>query len=101
MASGVRGLMPRADVQTPRSWFALLSVPIYRVLLYWWIWLIAMWAIFLRRVSVLRLNCKATHPDRTTGLEFLLETPRYFGLIAFAASAVVAGGFANQIAYEG
>lgn len=82
-------------------WFATVSVPIYRFLMYRWIWIILMWAIFLRRVSSLRLNCVATHPDRAAGLGFLVETQRAFRSVAFAASAVVAGGLANQIIYQG
>jgi hypothetical protein len=82
-------------------WFATISVPIYRFLMYRWTWVIFMWAIFLRHVAKLRLNCVATHPDRAAGLGFLIETQRGFRLIAFAASAIVAGGLANQVAYQG
>ncbi len=82
-------------------WFASISVPLYRLLLFRWIWIIIMWGIFLWRVTQLRLYCVATHPDRAAGFGFLTHTQVFFGLIAFAGSAVVAGGFANVLAYEG
>ncbi len=82
-------------------WFASISIPLYRLLLFRWIWIIITWGIFLWRVTRLRLYCVATHPDRAAGFGFLTHTQVFFGLIAFAGSAVVAGGFANVLAYEG
>ena len=82
-------------------WFALISIPIYRLFLFRWVWVIITWAVFLRRVSRLRLNCVPTHPDKAGGLGFLAHTQQFFGLIAFAGSTVVAGGIANQLAYQG
>jgi hypothetical protein len=96
-------------VQTPTGpalsfagwWFALVSVPIYRLLLYRWGWIIVLWCVFLYRVTKLPLHCLATHPDRAAGLGFVVETQRHFGFIAFSSSAVIVGGFANQVVYQG
>jgi hypothetical protein len=94
--------LPAGDVLSWAGWwFALISLPVYRLLLYGWVWIILMWAIFLARVGRLQLNCVATHPDKAGGLGFLARTQRFFGLIAFAGSAVVAGNLANQLAYQG
>jgi hypothetical protein len=82
-------------------WFMFISLPLYRVLLFWWGWLLILWASFLLRVTRLPLCCIPTHPDGAGGLGFLGETQMYFGLIALAASAGVAGDFANLLAYEG
>jgi hypothetical protein len=82
-------------------WFGLVSLPLYRVLLFRWMWMVFLWALFLRRVMRIQLNCIGTHPDTCGGLGFLAETQLLFGFIAFAASAVLAGAFGNAIAYEG
>jgi len=82
-------------------WFALISIPLYRLLLFRWVWIIVLWTIFVRRIMKLRLYTVATHPDRAAGFGFLTHTQLSFALIAFAASALVAGGFANVLAYEG
>jgi hypothetical protein len=81
-------------------WFGVVSLPLYRLLLFRWIWMIILWALFLRRVTRIELGCIATHPDRSGGLGFLAEAELLFGFIAFATSAVVAGAFGNAIAYE-
>lgn len=82
-------------------WFGFMSLPLYRVLLFRWAWMIFLWAVFLRKVSKIDLGCIATHPDTYGGLGFLTETELLFGIVGFAASAVLAGSFGNAIAYEG
>ncbi len=82
-------------------WFSVISAPLYRVLLFRWLWIIILWAVFLRKVSKLNLGCVPTHPDTAAGLEFLTHAHVFFGSIGFAMSAVIAGAFGNAIAYEG
>jgi hypothetical protein len=82
-------------------WFALISVPLFRLLLLRWVWIIFLWTVFLSRVRRIRLGCVATHPDTCGGLGFLAHAQLLFGFIAFAGSAAVAGALGNQIAYEG
>jgi hypothetical protein len=82
-------------------WFGFVSLPLFRVLLFRWVWMISLWAGFLRRVAKIDLDCVATHPDKFGGLGFLTEAQFLFGVIAFAASAVLAGAFGNSIAYQG
>jgi hypothetical protein len=82
-------------------WFNALSLPFYRVLLFRWLWIIMIWAFFLRKISKLNLGCVPTHPDTAAGLEFLTHTHLFFGFIGFSTSAVIAGAFGNSIAYEG
>ena len=82
-------------------WFAIVSIPIFRLIVFRWLWLLILWTIFLWRVTQLRLNCTASHPDRAGGLGFLTHTQLFFGIVTFAMSASVAGSFANQLAYEG
>jgi len=82
-------------------WFALISVPLFRLLLLRWVWIIFLWTVFLRAVRRIHLGCVATHPDTCGGLGFLAEAQLLFGFIAFAGAAAVAGALGNQIAYEG
>jgi hypothetical protein len=82
-------------------WFAFISIPIYRILLFRWLWLLIVWTIFLWRVTHIRLNCIATHPDRAGGLGFLSHVSVFFGPVIFAASSALAGAMANKMAYEG
>jgi hypothetical protein len=82
-------------------WFALISVPLFRLLLLRWVWIILLWTIFLSRVKRIPLACFATHPDTCAGLGFLADAQLLFGFIAFAGAAAVAGALGNQIAYEG
>lgn len=82
-------------------WYVFVSLPIFRLLLFRWLWLIVIWAILLRRLSKLPLRCIASNPDGAGGLGFLTEVQPLFGFVAFAASAAVAGAFANAVAYGG
>jgi hypothetical protein len=80
---------------------SLVSMPVYRILLFRWIFLMGVWATFLWRATRLPLRCVPSHPDGSAGLGFLGHTQLFFGPVLFAASAVTAGSYANQIAYAG
>lgn len=82
-------------------WFWLISLPLYRLLLFRWVWLIVLWTIFLFRTSKLDLRCVATHPDTAAGLGFLMYAQTWFGIVAFTASCVAAAGFADEMVYHG
>jgi hypothetical protein len=82
-------------------WFGLISIPVYRFLLFRWVWRMFLWTTFLWRVSRINLALIPTHPDMAAGIGFLSEAQLKFGLIAFACSAVAAGQIGNAIAYQG
>ena len=82
-------------------WFTLISLPIYRFLLFRWVWRMFLWAYFLRKVSKMKLVLIPTHPDGAAGLSFLSGAQQRLGTIAFAIGAVVAGQLENAIAYAG
>ncbi|WAS92994.1 hypothetical protein [Nannocystis punicea] len=91
---------------TPRltlagRWFALVSLPLFHFLLYRWFHRLFVWGRFLRRVSRLDLQLTATHPDRAGGLGFLGDNHLPFGILVFAANAVVAGAIATRILFAG
>ncbi len=82
-------------------WFAFVSVPIFQFI--WWRWYIRIliWFWFLFRVSRLRLQLLAAHPDRAGGLGFLGKSSYAFTPLLFAQGALAAGQIANRIFYEG
>lgn len=82
-------------------WFTFVSSPLLRFLMLRWLWKYALWCVLLRRVSQLKLNLLATHPDRAGGLGFLLFAQQQFGILAAALGAVLAGQFGNEIAHFG
>jgi hypothetical protein len=79
----------------------IISFPIYRLLLFRWLWLIFVWAVFLRKATRLPLHCTPCHPDGAGGLGFIGHAQIFFAPIGLAASAMAAGGFGNLIAYGG
>jgi len=83
------------------AWFTFVSMPLFRLLMLRWAWVLLVWTIFLRRVTRLPLYCVASHPDGAAGLGFLAHTQVFFGVVSFAASAVAAGGLANMIVHQG
>jgi hypothetical protein len=82
-------------------WRALVSQPLYLVLIVGWLWRVALWARFLRRVSRLDLQLIPAHPDLAGGLGFVGTSIRAFLMLALALSVPVAGTVAQQILFGG
>jgi hypothetical protein len=82
-------------------WRALVSQPLYLVLLISWLWRVVLWARFLRGVSRLNLQLIPAHPDLAGGLGFTGTSIRAFLLLATALSVPVAGTVAQGIVYGG
>lgn len=80
-------------------WRTLVSQPLFAILLLMWLWRLVVWALFLWRVSHLRLRLVASHPDLNGGLAFVASSLRAFPLFAFAFAAPMAGGSANGLLY--
>jgi hypothetical protein len=81
-------------------WFGLVSAPLFRFLLFRWLWMMTLWGLFLWRVSRIGLVLTPTDPDLAAGLGFLSEGQSRFSLVAFAGGVVIAGQFANAVAYR-
>jgi hypothetical protein len=82
-------------------WFVFVSVPILRFIMARWYFRIFIWYVFLFRVSRLRLQLNALHPDRAAGLEFLNLSVDAITPVLMAQTIFLAGLIANQILYEG
>ena len=82
-------------------WFAILSTPILRFLIYRWLFRYIVWSLLLWRVSRLNLVLIPTHPDHTAGLHFLSMTQKYFGILFCALGCTFAGRVVNSMVFEG
>jgi hypothetical protein len=72
---------------------------------YWWLrwsWKIGVWSWFLYRLSRLRLNLVASHPDKTGGIGFLSDAQTKFGFVILAYGiSYVAPTILYKLAFEG
>jgi len=82
-------------------WYVFVSMPIFRFILLRWYFRIFIWYLFLFRVSRLRLQLEALHPDEAGGLEFLSFSIDAIAPVLLAQSACLAGIIADQIFYAG
>ena len=82
-------------------WHALVSLPLFLVLFFRWLWRLGLWTRFLFLMSRLDLRLIAGHPDGVGGLKFVSSSLRGFRLISFALGAVVAGSIANRQIHHG
>jgi hypothetical protein len=82
-------------------WQDIISIPIYQIVLYRWVWRLIIWSMFLWKVAQLKLRLMPTHPDMAGGLGFLGMGHAKFAILILAVSSVIAAGMANQILYAG
>jgi hypothetical protein len=82
-------------------WLVFVSLPIFQFIFLRWYFRIAIWFIFLSRVSRLDLNLLPTHSDRTAGLGFLNKCAYAFGCGMMAQGALLAGYIAGQVIHFG
>ena len=80
-------------------WYLLVSMPLFRFLVLRWVYRFCLWTMFLWKISRLRLQLSAIHPDRAGGLGFLSTAPAAFSPIAFALGCVLSAAAARRIAH--
>jgi len=83
------------------KWHAMVTVPLFLVLVLGWLWRQLSWARFLWLVSRMNLQLIAAHPDRCGGLKFISTIIPGYRPLAFACTAIIAGGIANRITQAG
>jgi hypothetical protein len=72
-------------------------ITLFRFLLLRWLWRLALWCLFLWRVSRLKLRLVPTHPDRAGGLGYLELVHTEFTPLIFAISAAQSASLAQDI----
>jgi len=82
-------------------WYAMLSGPVLRFLIYRWVFRYFIWALLLRRIIRLALILPPTHPDHAAGLNFLGLAQKRFGILFCALGCIFAGRMANDMLFEG
>src|SRR5262245_35787186 len=82
-------------------WNALVSVPLFILLFFGWLWRVFLWARFLWLMARLDLRLVPSHPDHAGGLMFVGDSLRAFWLVSFALGVIVAGQVANRITLYG
>jgi len=83
---------------SPGGWWAVgVSLPLFLVLFFGWMWRIALWARLLFLISLLNLRIQPAHPDKMGGLKFVGTSLFNFSILSFAIGAVAAGTMGNYI----
>jgi hypothetical protein len=82
-------------------WYAFVSMPLVRFILYRWYFRLFIWYLFLWRVSRLRLQLNPLHPDSAGGLGFLGQSVFAFAPVLIAQSAFIAGLIGDRIWHLG
>src|SRR5215468_880307 len=82
-------------------WNALVSVPLFILLFFGWLWRVFLWARFLWLMARIDLRLVPSHPDHAGGLMFISDSLRAFWLVSFALGSIVAGQVANRIMFHG
>jgi hypothetical protein len=80
------------------QWYWLACMTLFRFLLLRWSWRIALWCLFLWRVSRLDLRLIPIHPDRAGGLGSLEVVQTEFFPLVLALSAAQSASLAQDIA---
>lgn len=82
-------------------WYAFVSLPIVRFILYRWYFRLFVWYRFLWQVRAIPLHFNLYHPDRAGGLGFLAATIPAFTPVLVAQSMAFAGIIFGRILYTG
>ena len=85
------------DLPWAGLWYWVVCLPLFRFLMFRWIWRIALWCCFLWRVAKLDLHLLPTHPDGAGGLGYLEVVQTHFAALVLAISIVVSASFAEEI----
>ena len=89
----------RAITEVPLAglWYWIVCLPLFRFLMFRWLWRIGLWWNFLWRVAKLELHLVPTHPDGVAGLGYLEVVQTHFTPLVLAISAVMSASFAEEI----
>ncbi len=86
-----------SDVPLAGLWYWIVCLPLFRFLMFRWIWRIALWCRFLWRLAKLDLHLVPIYPDGAAGLGYLEVVQTHFTALVLAISIVVSASFAEEI----
>lgn len=79
------------------SWYWFVCLPLFRFLMFRWLWRLGLWWYFLWRVAKLKLTLVPTHPDGAAGLGYLEIVQTHFTPLVLTISAVQSASFAEGL----
>jgi hypothetical protein len=82
-------------------WYAFVSLPLFRFILYRWYFRLFIWYRFLWQVRAMPLHFNFYHPDRAGGLGFLSASIQAISPMLVAQSMAFAGFIFTRILYAG
>jgi hypothetical protein len=82
-------------------WHVLVSLPLLLVLIFGWLWRLALWARLLWLISRLDLRLMASHPDHAAGLGFVGHSLSAFSIVGLALASIAAGRSAHFVLLGG
>ena len=86
-----------SDVPLAGLWYWIVCLPLFRFLIFRWIWRIALWCHFLWRLAKVDLHLVPIYPDGAAGLGYLEVVQTHFTALVLAISIVVSASFAEEI----
>jgi hypothetical protein len=78
-------------------WYMLFCLPLYRFLLFRWLWRLALWCSFLWSLEKLELSLVPTHSDRAAGLGYLETVTLGFSSLVLSFSVVFSSLLAEEL----
>jgi hypothetical protein len=88
---------PVAEWSLAGSWYWFACLPLFRFLMFRWLWRLGLWGYFLWRVAKLKLTLVPTHPDGAAGLGYLEIVQTHFTPLVLTISAVQSASFAEGL----
>jgi hypothetical protein len=85
------------DLTMAGLWYWIVCLPLFRFLLFRWLWRLCQWSYFLWRISKLELHLVPTHPDGVAGLGSLEVLHTCFAALVLAISAIESASLAEEI----
>lgn len=90
-----------SKLSTAGVWFYYFGIPLYQFILLNWLWRYIVWTQFLWRMSRIKLQLNAIHPDRSGGLGFIGIAQASFAPFILGFSALYSSIVAKEIILDG
>ncbi|MBN2437813.1 MAG: hypothetical protein JXL20_04360 [Deltaproteobacteria bacterium] len=85
------------EVILTAQWYWIVCLPLFRFLMFRWLWRLGLWSYFLWRVANLELHLVPTHPDGAAGLGYLEIVQIHFAPLILVISVIQSASSAEEI----
>ena len=99
-----RNYLVQADnssLTTAGWYYVIISMPVYQLLLFRWLWRWIIWVYSVVKISRLKLQMDPLHADKMSGLNYLNMIPLTFSFILISLSMVLSAMVGVDIIYNG